>query len=152
MIVRREHPHPGAQLRFCDIDGRRYQVFITDLPDPDITYLEALYRGRGRAERRISDAKDTGLANLPSSSFAINHAWLHLALTACDLLAWTRILTLDDDLAHAEPKRLRYCLLHVAAIIVHRARRRWVRISQGWPWTAELITAFNRLAVLNLRT
>ncbi len=47
-IVRREEPHPGAQLTFTDYEGRRYQVFVTDLDDPDIAYLEALHRGRGR--------------------------------------------------------------------------------------------------------
>ncbi len=48
VIVRREEPHPGAQLTFTDYEGRRYQVFVTDLDDPDIAYLEALHRGRGR--------------------------------------------------------------------------------------------------------
>ena len=123
MIVRREHPHPGAQLTFTDIDGHRFQVFITDLADPDIAYLEALHRGRGRAEKRICDAKDTGLANLPSAHFAINAAWVQLVLIAQDLLAWTKLLCLDGELARAEPKRLRYCLLHAAGIIVRSGRR-----------------------------
>ncbi len=57
-------------------------MFITDLDDPDIAYLDALYRGRGRAERRICETKDTGLSNLPSHSFAINAAWLTVALIA----------------------------------------------------------------------
>jgi hypothetical protein len=74
MIARREDPHPGAQLTFTDIDGHRFQVFICDLDDPHIAYLEALYRGRGRAERHICDTKDTGMNNLPSASFAINQA------------------------------------------------------------------------------
>jgi hypothetical protein len=56
MIARREHCHPGAQLTFTDIDGRRYQIFITDNPDPDIAYLEALQRGRGRAVKRLEDS------------------------------------------------------------------------------------------------
>ena len=81
---------------------------VTDLDDDDIAYLEALYRGRGRAERAICDAKDLGLANLPSASFAINQAWLAIVGMAQDLLAWARHLTLDGDLARAEPKRLRY--------------------------------------------
>ena len=89
MIARREDPHPGAQLTFTDVDGHRFQVFVTDLPDADIAYLEALYRGRGRAERQICDTKATGLTNLPSHSFAINQAWLQLVLCAHDLLAWT---------------------------------------------------------------
>ena len=75
-IARREEPHPGAQLTFTDQDGHRFQVFITDQTDPDIAYLEALQRGRGRAEKLICNAKDTGLTNLPSADFAINAAWL----------------------------------------------------------------------------
>ena len=67
-------PHPGAQLTFTDVDGHRFQVFVTDCTDVDIAYLEALYRGRGRAERNICDTKATGLTNLPSHSFAINSA------------------------------------------------------------------------------
>lgn len=146
MIARRELPHPGAQLTFTDIDGHRYQVFITDLADSDIAYLEALYRGRGRAERQICDTKATGLTNLPSHSFAINHAWLQLVLSAHDLLAWTRLLALaGTSLAHAEPKRLRYCLLHTAARVSHTSRQTTCRLAANWPWTPELITAFDRV-------
>ena len=41
---RLEDPHPGAQLTFTDVDGHRYQVFLTDLSDDDIAYLEGIYR------------------------------------------------------------------------------------------------------------
>ena len=152
MIVRREQPHPGAQLTFTDIDGHRFQVFITDLDDADISYLEALHRGRGRAEKRICDAKDTGLANLPSANFAINAAWVQLVLVAQDLLAWTKLLCLDGELARAEPKRLRYTLLHAAGIIVRSGRRTRLRIAAGWPWTEQLVNAFTRVHTLALRT
>ena len=151
MIARREGPHPGAQLTFTDVDGHRYQVCITDLADSDIAYLEAVYRGRGRAERRICDAKDTGLANLPSASFAINHAWLQLSLIAGDLLAWARCLTLDGDLTQAEPKRLRYCLLHVAAHLARSGRQTRLRIADNWPWAGPLAAAFARLHNLPLQ-
>ena len=152
MIVRREQPHPGAQLSFTDIDGHRFQVFITDLDDPDITYLEALHRGRGRAEKRICDAKDTGLANLPSANFAINAAWMQLVFVAQDLFAWTKLLCLDGELAHAEPKRLRYTLLHAAGIIVRGGRRQRLRIAASWPWTDQLVNAFTSVHTLALRT
>jgi hypothetical protein len=52
-IARREQAHPGAQLTFTDIDGHRYLVFLTDLDDPDVAYLDGLYWGRGRAEKRV---------------------------------------------------------------------------------------------------
>lgn len=145
MIARREDPHPGAQLTFTDVDGHRFQVCVTDLADDDIAYLEALYRGRGRVERRICDAKDTGLANLPSASFAINQAWLTTVLIAQDLLVWTQRLLLDGELAKAEPKRIRYCLLHVAGIVARSGRTTKLRLADDWPWTDTLIAAFNQL-------
>jgi hypothetical protein len=152
MIARREDPHPGAQLTFTDVDGHRFQVFVTDLADTDIAYLEALYRGRGRAERQICDNKATGLTNLPSHSFAINTIWLQLSLVAHDLLAWTRLLTLEGELATAEPKRLRYCLFHTAGQIITTGRRRICRLAATWPWTSELAAAFTRVHTLALRT
>jgi hypothetical protein len=152
LIVRREDPHPGAQLTFTDIDGHRFQAFVTDLADPDVAYLEALYRGRGRAERRICDAKATGLAHFPSHSFAINQAWLTLVMIAQDLLAWAQRLVLNGDLARAEPKRLRYCLWHTAGIIATSGRRRLLRLADDWPWARQLLAAFRRLDVLVLPT
>ncbi|MBI2983627.1 MAG: IS1380 family transposase [Chloroflexi bacterium] len=145
MIARREEPHPGAQLTFSDIDGHRYQVFLTDHPERDVPFLEALYRGRGRAECAIRDAKDSGLANLPSAEFKVNQAWLALVLLAGDLLAWTKGLCLEGELARAEPKRLRFALLHAAGVIVRSARRLILRIAAGWPWADQLVAAFGRL-------
>jgi hypothetical protein len=145
MIARRELPHPGAQLTFSDVEGYRYQVFITDHQEDDACFLDALYRGRGRCERRICDAKDTGLTNLPSASFAINAVWLVLVLIAGDLLVWLKGLCLEGELARAEPKRLRYTLLHSAGLLVRSARRTTLRIAEGWPWADDLVTAFARL-------
>src|SRR5205823_13414034 len=113
-------------------------------------YLEALHRGRGRAEKRICDLKATGLANLPSGDFAINAAWLTMALVANDLLCFARLLTLDGDLARAEPKRLRYCLLHAAGQIARSGRRVRLRVAAGWPWGRDLIAAFERVRALPL--
>ncbi len=151
-IARREEPHPGAQLTFTDANGLRYQVFITDLPDADVAYPEALQRGRGRAEKLICDLKATGLSNLPSADFAINEAWVTVALMAHDLLAWTRLVALDGDLARAEPKRLRYCLLHAAGVVVRSGRRVRLRLAAGWPWSADLGVAFQRVHALRLST
>jgi hypothetical protein len=144
MIVRREIPHPGAQLSFTDIDGRRFQAFITDQTEPDIAYLEALQRGRGRAEKLICNLKDTGCNNLPSADFAINQAWLTTTMIAHDLLVWCQQLCLTGDLARAEPKRLRYTLLHTAAIIARSSRQTRLRLAAHWPWATELVTAFDR--------
>jgi len=150
-IVRRERPHPGAQLSLFDtIEGMRHQVMATDTPvgHGPIQYLEARHRGHARVEDRIRTGKDTGFGRFPSRVFAINVAWLELALTGIDLLAWTQALLLDGELATAEPKKLRYRLLHVAARITRSARRTRLRIAEHWPWAGHLVIAFTRLAAL----
>lgn len=149
MIARRERPHPGAQLDLFDtVNGMRHQVFATDTAAGPIQYLEASHRAHARVEDRIRCGKNTGIGRFPSRRFAINTAWLELALTGIDLLAWTQMLLLDGELATAEPKRLRYQLLHVAARITRSARRTRLRIAERWPWTADLVAAFTRLAAL----
>ena len=102
--------------------------------------------------RAIKDAKDTGLSNFPSQSFAINQAWLIVVLLAGDLLAWTKGLCLEGDLARAEPKRLRYTLLHTAGVVVRSARRTTLRLAEGWPWATDLVAAFGRLPSWQLVT
>jgi hypothetical protein len=150
-IVRREHPHPGAQLSLFDtVEGMRHQVIATDTPvgGGSIQYLEARHRAHARVEDRIRTGKDTGFGRFPSRTFAINAAWLELALTGIDLLAWTQTLLLHGELATAEPKKLRYRLLHVAARITRSSRRTRLRIAEHWPWADQLVTAFARLAAL----
>jgi hypothetical protein len=144
-IVRREEPHPGAQFNLFDPGGWRHQVFICDSTDPDIAYLEARHRGHARVEDRIRCAKDTGLRNFPFHGFAANKVWLEVVLGACDLIAWAQQLCLDGELAKAEPKRLRYTLLHTPGRLARHARRTVLRLARNWPWADELRVAFMRL-------
>jgi hypothetical protein len=137
--------HPGAQLTFTDVDGHRYQVFITDHPETDTCFPEAVYRGRGRCECAIRDRKDAGLANFPSASFEVDAAWLQIVLMASDLLAWTKGLCLEGELARASPNALRYTLLHTAGIIVRSPRRTTLRLADSWPWADQLVDALGRL-------
>jgi hypothetical protein len=104
---RREDAHPGAQLRFSDHDGHRFQVFLTDQPDPDLAGLELRHRQRARVEDRIRAAKATGLRNLPFDLLRRNAVWLELVLCAQDLTCWAQAVLLDGALAVAEPKALR---------------------------------------------
>jgi len=151
MLCRREDAHPGAQLRFTDHDGHRFQVFVTDQPDGDLAALELRHRQRARVEDRIRGAKATGLSNLPFDLLRRNAVWLELVLAAQDLLCWAQALLLDGELAVAEPKTLRYRLWHVAARIVRHARRRILRLQRTWPWAVDLAWAFARLRALPLR-
>lgn len=148
LIVRRERAHPGAQLTFTDVDGHRFQVVLTDQTDPDIQLLECRHRQRARIEDDIRNDKDTGLRKLPFHDYALNEVWLELVLIAHNLLVWTQTLLLTGDLAKAEPKRLRYRLLHVAARLSLHARQARLRLQATWPWAAALAAAFAKLEAI----
>lgn len=151
LIVRRERPHPGAQLDLFDtVEGFRHQLIATDTPygQGSIQFLEVRHRGHARVEDNIRTGKASGFGRFPSRMFAINTVWLELALVGIDLLAWTKALLLRGELAKAEPNKLRYRLLHVAARITRGARRTQLRIAEHWPWADELTAAFTRLAAL----
>ena len=66
-------------------------------------------------------------------------------MTAQILLTWLKLLALDGDLAKAEPKTLRYKVLHAAARLVHGGRRRRLKIAANWPWAEEIVTAWQRV-------
>jgi hypothetical protein len=171
-ICRRERPHPGAahKIGFTDHTGHRFQVFITNQPDPDPATLDARHhaprpappagpasnptaalesghRAHARVEDRIRCAKATGLRNLPFADFDANDAWLTLVLVAQTLVCWAQALLLDGELARAEPKTLRYRLWHAAARLVRHARRHVLRFDHDWPWATALVAAFKRLPV-----
>jgi Transposase DDE domain group 1 len=149
VIVRRERPHPGAQLDLMEErDGWRYTCFATDTRAGQLAFFDARHRAHARVEDRIRTGKDTGLNHFPSRSFQVNAAWLSVVMLAVDLLAWTQHLLLDGPLAKAEPKTLRYRLLHTAARITRGQRRTWIRIQQTWPWAIDLARAFARLHAL----
>lgn len=147
VIVRRERPHPGAQLTFTDLEGHRFQATLTDLAG-DAVELERLHRARANAEDRVRAGKQTGLENLPFREFALNAVWLELSLIAQDLTVWTQQLCLEGELATCEPKTLRYRLLHTAGRIAFHARRATLRLQDNWPWAGQLVAAFTRLQAL----
>jgi hypothetical protein len=147
VLVRRERAHPGAQLSFTDHDGHRFQAILTDQTG-DAATIERDHRGRARVEDHIRNDKDTGLRNLPFRDFEHNRVWLEIVRLAHDVICWTQRLLLTGELANAEPKRLRYRLLHVAARLAFHARSARLHLQATWPWAAPLAAAFNRLKAL----
>jgi hypothetical protein len=148
LIVRRERLHPGAQQTFDDIDGYRFTALLTDQPDDDIAILEARHRGHARVEDRIRCAKNTGLQAMVCDAFDRNQIWTQIVLLACDLLTFMQRLALRGPHAVAEPKLLRYQLLHVAGRFVTIGRQRTLRLQTDWPWTQIILAAFRRLRAL----
>jgi hypothetical protein len=148
LIVRRERPHPGAQLSFTDHDGYRFQAILTDQDDEDIAIIECRHRQHAHVEDRIRDDKDTGLSKFPFKEFQLNEVWLEIVMLAHDLIVWTQALLLDGDLAKAEPKRLRYRLLHVAGRLAFSGRRAKLHLQHTWPWAIDLLAAVHKLKAL----
>lgn len=121
LIVRKERPHPGAQLRITDADGMRITCFATNTPDRPIAELELRHRLRARAEDRIRAARSTGLHNLPLHHTPQNKIWLEIVQIALDLLAWRPMLALTGQTRLWEPRRLRFRLFSAAAQLVTTA-------------------------------
>jgi hypothetical protein len=109
--------------------------------------LERRHRQCARVADRIRDDKDTGLAKLPFKQFA-HEVWIEIVMLAHDLIVWTQALLLDGQLAKAEPKRLRYQLLHTAGRPAFSGRRAKLHLPTAWPSTTALTTAFRKLAAL----
>jgi len=146
VLCRRERPHPGAQLSLFDTHaGWRHTCFITNTKGDDIAGLELRHRGHARVEDRVRCWKACGLANLPFDGYCANEAWVAVSVIAGSLLAWSQMMCFDGALAKAEPKTMRYRVLHVAAVLVHRGRELIMRLDETWPWASELATAFARL-------
>ena len=144
LIVRRERPHPGAQLTLFDtIEGMRHTAFITDQTTTDIASLELDQRHRARAEAIIRDTKACGLANLPFDDIVSNDLWMRLCFAANDLLAWAQAISLEGALRKATPKTIRHRLLHIAATISPAGRH--LKLDRTWPWTSVLTAAIDRL-------
>ena len=151
LILRKERPHPGAQLRFTDADGMRVTAFITDtgpgVVPGQVAGLELRHRQHARVEDRIRELKATGLRNLPCHSFWANAAWLEIVLAAADLVAWTRLIGFTDHpgLARAEITTFRYRVLHVAARVCRGARQLRLRIDATWRWASAITTAWHAI-------
>ena len=148
-VIRKERPHPGAQLRFTDTEGLRLTAFITNTRGGQLADLELRHRRRARCEDRIRISKDTGLTNLPLHGYAQNKLWLAVVCLAVELTAWLQLLAFTDHPARRwEPKRLRLRLFTIAGRLVRHARRHRLRLSAHAPWRPLIATALTRLKAL----
>jgi hypothetical protein len=150
VIVRKERPHPGAQLRITDVDGHRVTAFATNTraggPGAQLPDLELRHRRRARAEDRIRCAKETGLANLPLHDFAQNQIWCAIVALACELTAWLQMLALTGHQARRwEPKRLRLRLFSIAGRLARSARRTRLHLPARAPWAQLVVRAIDTL-------
>ncbi len=148
LIVRREHLHEGAQRSLFPSSCYRFWGHYTDNTGTPID-LDAHMRDHAHVEDHIKRLKDSGLERFPFSDLNANRAWMQLVCWASDLVRWFQHLCCTGELATAEPKRLRWTMWHTPARIVRRAGRDIIRIIDGWPTTADLLDAHQRINALS---
>ncbi|MCW2540069.1 MAG: transposase [Frankiales bacterium] len=149
VLIRKERPHPGAQLRITDHEGNRVTAFATNTARGQLADLELRHRRRARCEDRIRISKETGLRNLPLHDFDQNRIWLAIVALAVELTAWLQMLAFVDEPARRwEPKRLRLRLFSIAARTADHGRTRRLHLSAHAPWAALLAAALDRLRLI----
>jgi hypothetical protein len=68
---------------------------------------------------------------------------------ACDQIDRADVMLARlHDQARAEPKTLRYRILHAAARMVRSGRRCFLKIAAAWPWATDIATAWDRISAL----
>jgi Transposase DDE domain group 1 len=152
VICRKERPHPGAQFTITDVDvdGHRITAFATNTTRGQLADLELRHRRRARCEDRIRLAKDTGLTNLPLHGFTQNQIWCAIVALASELTAWMQLLALHgtDGARRWEPKRLRYRLYTIPAVLTRGGRQTRLRYAGHHPWVTVLVGALSALTLL----
>ncbi len=147
LIVRREPLHPGAQHSLFPSLMYRYWGHYTDAAGHPVD-LDAHMRAHAHIEDTIRRLKDSGAQRFPFTDIDANRAWLAVVCFADALVRWFQQLCLTGPLATAEPKTLRWNLWHTPARIVRRSRQQIVRILDSWPTRADLLDAYQRVALI----
>ena len=69
-------------------------------------------------------------------------------LLAADLVRWFQLLCFEGYWQGARPKALRWGIFHAPGRLVSSARRRIVRILDGWPTAEDLLGAYRRIELI----
>jgi hypothetical protein len=152
VIARDEPLHPRYRKRATDREkrlGRRYQLIATNTAGGQAAFLDARHRSHVHVENDVKQAKALGLNRWPSRHWAINVAWTQVVALAANLLACFRHLALPPgELRQAAPKLLRFRLLHLPARLTRGQRKRWLHLRADWPWTADLLHAWQAVKAM----
>ena len=138
LVVRREPLHPGAQRSLFPSENFRYWGFVTDQPG-DAAHLDRLMRSHADVEDTVQRLKDSGLARMPFTAWHANSAWAATAMISLALVGWFQTCCLSGALAKAAPKRLRWQLWHLPALVCHTARQVLLRLPQQHPGARALL-------------
>jgi hypothetical protein len=152
-IIARDEPlHPKYRKRASDREkarGRRYQLTAVNAVTGQVAWLDARHRSHVHVEDDVKQAKALGLNRWPSRHWTINVAWTQVVALAATLLAAFRHLGLHPGpLRQAAPKTLRFRLFNVPGRLTRGQRKTWVHLPTDWPWTDDLITAWQAVKAI----
>ena len=152
LILRKERPHPGAQLTFTDVDGMRITAILTNTPTGPGSSRPGRRTGAAAPPTRPGRGPDPRGQGHRAAEPALprlqrERAWLEVVLTAVDLVCWTKLICFADipELARCEIATFRYRVLHVAARLTRGARQIRLRIDKTWRWATQIADGFHRL-------
>jgi hypothetical protein len=152
ILVRDEPLHPKYLKRASAREkqrGRRYQLIAINATSGQVAWLGARHRSHVHVEGNVKQAKALGLNRWPSRDWKINVAWTQIVLLAANLLAAFRHMGLPEgELRQAAPKLLRFRFLHAPGRMTRGQRKLWVHLREDWPWTTDVINAWNAVKAL----
>ncbi len=140
LIIRREPLHPGAQRSLFESENFRYRGFLTDAAAGP-AQLDKLMRKHADVDDAVARLKDSGPARMPFTAWDANCAWAALRTISAALVHWFQTQRLAGPLAKAAPKRLRWQLWHLPALVCETGRRVKLRLPTAHPGARALLAA-----------
>ncbi len=127
----------------------RYHAFVTNTTS-DATAADVFHRQHATVELAIRDLKNsTGLAHLPSGSFAANAAWLTCATLAHNLYRWINAHTPRRRRGQLTAGRtITNQLLALPGRLVNHSGRTILRLPARWPWAITFHTTLTNIRAL----
>ena len=121
---------------------QRYKVFgiVTNMEWAGEVLIPWLYQRCGKSEEAHAVMKnDFAGGRFPSEDFGENAAWWWIMILAYNLNVLMKRLVLGESWVEKRMKAIRFSLINIAARVIERSRRIWVRISGSHPSSALLI-------------
>lgn len=131
--------------------AQRYKVFglVTNIDWAGEVLIPWLYQCCGKSEEAHAIMKnDFAGGRFPSEDFGENAAWWWIMILAYNLNVLMKRLVLGESWVNKRMKAIRFSLINIAARVIERSRRIWVRISGSHPSSGLLIDIRCRIAQL----
>ncbi|HSB32616.1 MAG TPA: IS1380 family transposase [Candidatus Sulfobium mesophilum] len=141
-----EYLFPVMRLR-----GQQYKIFgiVTNMDWAGQELIGWLYERCGKSEEAHAAMKnDFAGGRFPSGDFGENAAWWWVMILAYNLNSLMKRLVLGESWVNKRMKAIRFGLIIIAARIIDRSRRLWVRISGSRPSSELLIDMRRKVAQL----